>query len=894
MKTINLVADELWRIKTLRNREALALEKIHAEAPVPVKRHRATVFPNARKKKSATGLLKRKGFVSHGILDCDIVVNSFDIYPEGWSLAVNDLAHNLMRRNAEVEHIGLGVAHTVCVDNKGSVYTWGWGERGQLGRGKFTAETIPCIVDFFEHLGKHPVHVSPHRTRLVREVVKCVAVGDEHSLALTNLGKVYSWGAGGRGQLGCGDKMNHSLPNPVLIGDDSIAVTEVACGAYHSVALQGSGSVYVWGSGKQLGLGVFCGTGDVAHPTLVSGLKKSRIRHVQCGWGFTLACTNSGALYSWGSNERGQLGTGDANAKFVPCKVQASSAPIVQVSCGPRHSAALDIEGKVHMWGSNRNGQLGLGDSKDRLSPCFLARLATRAGSCIQISCGWRHSVAVSASNEIWTWGYGGCAFARYMNAKTRSADDGQFESFWPVMKPFDASKTKRKPLRVHTPWSHTMCASTILYRQQPVERLRTITSPLLKPAEVVSPRHRRHPTDLSSIGSATDVGSFDYSSIDNCGEENPAAGTAGVAANPDDLSQLSRRQMMILATELGEISKIHGILGKNIRPSNRRPTSPRGMIASRRLSPEGKTRNEQLVSFLMRSKYETSPILHAKESGWDKYFTGKRQRKLYDEEYPAQIDEAHSVNLTPPPPPPLQYDDLPSNFFHPSSAVDGVKARPFFGERHSSVILRGDFAEQYQEEMQQRRLKEKEESQKLEQEELKEWRKSREGALSKDSISSLFSPEFLVSCSNEEVEVEDVLLAKEHGISLGNPKLHKKLERFRNADDSTRGRTDSDDSSEQPRRDRLALFRQQRRLSKEARIMRAHQASENPDTVAEHYFGVKGGWTGRRRSKIVRKRQMIEEEINSAGSGALAHHIKDSISFSPIASSRERDASTF
>ena len=54
----------------------------------------------------------------------------------------------------------------------------------------------------------------------------------------------------------------------------------------------------------------------------------------------------------------------------VPAKkVQAASKRFVDVSCGPFHSAAVDEDGKLWMWGYNKFCQLGDGSTEDRKQP---------------------------------------------------------------------------------------------------------------------------------------------------------------------------------------------------------------------------------------------------------------------------------------------------------------------------------------------------------------------------------------------------------------------------------------------------------------------------------------------------------------------------------------------
>lgn len=72
---------------------------------------------------------------------------------------------------------------------------------------------------------------------------------------------------------------------------------------------------------------------------------------------------DQGEVWSWGENCYGALGHGNETALknvFAPEKVPLDAA-ITKVSCGDRHTAMIDVNGKVHVCGSNEHGQLGLG-----------------------------------------------------------------------------------------------------------------------------------------------------------------------------------------------------------------------------------------------------------------------------------------------------------------------------------------------------------------------------------------------------------------------------------------------------------------------------------------------------------------------------------------------------
>jgi len=61
------------------------------------------------------------------------------------------------------------------------------------------------------------------------------------------LSQVYTWGNGLQGQLGVTEYQD-SQPRPVLVtGLANIRVKQIACGANHTVALSNDGKVFFWG-----------------------------------------------------------------------------------------------------------------------------------------------------------------------------------------------------------------------------------------------------------------------------------------------------------------------------------------------------------------------------------------------------------------------------------------------------------------------------------------------------------------------------------------------------------------------------------------------------------------------------------------------------------------------
>ena len=76
----------------------------------------------------------------------------------------------------------------------------------------------------------------------------------------------------------------------------------------------------------------------------------------------------SGNLWAWGLNNKGQLGDGTTSDKSAPVKIK-SGTKFKSVSAGTAHSMAIDESGNLWTWGNNKYGQLGDGTISDHSTP---------------------------------------------------------------------------------------------------------------------------------------------------------------------------------------------------------------------------------------------------------------------------------------------------------------------------------------------------------------------------------------------------------------------------------------------------------------------------------------------------------------------------------------------
>ncbi|MFA5794136.1 MAG: fibronectin type III domain-containing protein [Candidatus Brocadiia bacterium] len=117
--------------------------------------------------------------------------------------------------------------------------------------------------------------------------------------------------------------------------------------------------------------------------------------------GHSLAIKTDDSLWAWGANNYGQLGLGDSIDRLVPTQV-GSSLDWASVDGGNGSNLALKRDGSLWAWGGNYYGQLGLGDSTSRNTP-------TRVGTSndwVMISAKGTHSLALKSNGTMWAWGY--------------------------------------------------------------------------------------------------------------------------------------------------------------------------------------------------------------------------------------------------------------------------------------------------------------------------------------------------------------------------------------------------------------------------------------------------------------------------------------------------------
>lgn len=230
-----------------------------------------------------------------------------------------------------VTAIAAGAGHMLAVKSDGTVWAWGSNSHGQLGNGdtSVASSSKPLAVNGLTG-------------------IRYVAAGNTHSLAVGTDGRVWVWGDNADGALGTGDLVSTATPKALSLSGGS----KPAGGNGFSAVLKTDGTVVVWGKNNATGQ-------VVTTPTALAGISSARA--VSTGANHMVIHTDGNRLWVWGDNSSGQLGDGTQTSRATPTALTASLGTLFAIGTGAAHSLAITTDGAVWTWGKNDLGQLGSG-----------------------------------------------------------------------------------------------------------------------------------------------------------------------------------------------------------------------------------------------------------------------------------------------------------------------------------------------------------------------------------------------------------------------------------------------------------------------------------------------------------------------------------------------------
>ncbi|KAM5346224.1 hypothetical protein ACJ41O_009229 [Fusarium nematophilum] len=250
--------------------------------------------------------------------------------------------------------------------------------------------------------------------------IKSLAAGSNHILALDHKGNVVAWGCGQQNQLGRRiiERNKMSSLTPQGVGLPRGKIVKIACGSYHSFAIDKNGLAYGWGLNNFGEIGVESNAGEddavILRPAKLTYLEDSKVTDIDGGEHHSLACTDKGELFTWGRVDGYQVGfefddlsednaiydeRGNARILFKPT-LQPDVTNAVAVAAGTDNNFAITEDGKAFSWGFSSNYQTGQGTIEDIHTPTLIDNTAVRGKKLTGAGAGGQYSVLFGEADD--------------------------------------------------------------------------------------------------------------------------------------------------------------------------------------------------------------------------------------------------------------------------------------------------------------------------------------------------------------------------------------------------------------------------------------------------------------------------------------------------------------
>ena len=222
--------------------------------------------------------------------------------------------------------------------------------------------------------------------------VVSLALGYDHGCAVLDDGTARCWGWDASGELGDAPTPSSRLSPGPLASPTGIAA--MSAGYATTCAVLRDGALWCWGADELGGVG----SGPHAPAVVATG-----IAGVSAGFDYACQVGLDGVVACWGVDEHGQLGDGADAASSLPSPTPVQGAHgALSVAAGEFLTCSLGHGGAVSCWGL---GPVGDGSMADSPSPVAVNGLA---GPARQVVVGSMHACALLADATVACWGYGG------------------------------------------------------------------------------------------------------------------------------------------------------------------------------------------------------------------------------------------------------------------------------------------------------------------------------------------------------------------------------------------------------------------------------------------------------------------------------------------------------
>eukprot|EP00347_Sterkiella_histriomuscorum_P016506 403352920 len=319
----------------------------------------------------------------------------------------------------QIIQVSCGWQHSMALSSQGRIFSWGYGEDGQLGHGDTNDYLLPKEIDFFR---KNSINVG------------MIACGHSHSGCITDgqSSQLYLWGCNPDCRLMIEENENQLLPTLTILeqakmknyerGDqlklEGLEPCYLSLGVTHTAIVTRSGELYTGGSmlDGQLGVNYEAAKNDQSYPSSLSNTHQ------------LINESNSSFINQFKDQK-------ELKSQSLPIyRVDFFSAQnkATQVSCGDAFTIVLNERNEVYAFGKLSHGRLGVGNgqnlnqqktnqlkqsiqnqtyqstegSNDCIAEPQLLQSLSQSEKVVQISAGCRHAACVTDSGKLYAWGF--------------------------------------------------------------------------------------------------------------------------------------------------------------------------------------------------------------------------------------------------------------------------------------------------------------------------------------------------------------------------------------------------------------------------------------------------------------------------------------------------------
>lgn len=277
------------------------------------------------------------------------------------------------------ETITSSIYSAFAVDSDNNLYKWGYMPYNDMSDYNKECTTVPLKIP-------------------LNTVFRQIDAYIDQTLAINDFGQVLSWG---EGYYANGNDYMEIRTYPTVI-DGINDPKQVSRGKNHNLVLDKNGDVWGWGSNSNNPMGNLAG--KVRMATKLNNI--SNVAQIAAGTEFSIFLKNDGTLWGVGKNDVGQLGQGNTTDEYYPIQITTKN-DFQRVSVAESYVAAIAADG-VYTWGGNNRHQLGNGNNTNNSTPTKLDINLSSGEEFIDISAGMDFCLALTNLGNVYSWGDGG------------------------------------------------------------------------------------------------------------------------------------------------------------------------------------------------------------------------------------------------------------------------------------------------------------------------------------------------------------------------------------------------------------------------------------------------------------------------------------------------------